>query len=460
MNSNPDIFLCHNKADKDWVRELGEKIESEEFEGRNLKVFFDEWDIEPGKNVVNKLEQGLLKSRFIGVVLSQPMLEAEWPTMEWSIAVCMDPSGRKGTVLPIWRGNCTIPPSLMIRNVLNFSNNMESNKSYKKLIALLKNQVLPRGTIRKRTDLDGIKISDQFSIDYADEITEQIASNILPTTNLPNHIWSGPCGSLTYQDVFDHLIKNVKGVHPTFAMRENRLYSFWDLNDRKCPFRSLLIADAIERIEITPLLNNLDKKNILIELLNRAFRNHCFNLELGYDKKHKRHFFLPYAGTDRTITWDTGERKSTRTVAKKYVKGKSKKEFWKHHSLHGRFQNFGIALFLQLVPGYTFTSDGHETTSGTESSTLSTKWTHEEYNSSVFYHIRFWCFVLSGGHDKITLYLGKNSELKVDIVPAVAEIPIGIEGDHLSIEKVFEYAETDNPDDFNLDNIEGDVDEQ
>lgn len=459
MDFENDIFLCHNKVDKDWVRKLGEKIETEEFEGRNLKVFFDEWDIKPAENIVLKLDQALPKSRFIGVVLSQKMLEAEWPTMEWTIGVYMDPSGRKGLVIPIWRGGCDIPPSLMIRNVLNFSNTVESNKSYKKLIALLKNQALPRGELRKKTDLNGVNILEQFPIDYVDRMNEQIAGNLLPVTKKPRHVWSGPCGSLTYKDVFDHLIKTVKGVHPTFALKDSRLYSFWDLNDTKCPFRSLLIANTIEQIEITPLLNNLDKKNILTELLNRAFRNHCFGLELKHDKKHNKHFFLPFAGNDRTIAWHTGTRKSTRTVAKKYVKGKSKKEFWKHHSLRGKFQNLGNELFLQLVPGYTFTYDGYETSSGTESSSLSTKWTHDEYNSSVFYHIRFWCYVLSHAHEKISLYLGKDVYLEIDTTPAVSELPVGIDGDQLTMEKIFEYGETDNPDDFNLDDIEGGHDE-
>ena len=74
MELKHDIFLCHNFADKDWVRELGGRIESEEHEGKNLKAFFDEWDIEPGKNIVNELEKALQESRYVGVVLSKKCL--------------------------------------------------------------------------------------------------------------------------------------------------------------------------------------------------------------------------------------------------------------------------------------------------------------------------------------------------------------------------------------------------
>ena len=47
-NELVDVFLCHNGADKEWVRNLAEQIESETFDGhlngRPLRVFFDEWD--------------------------------------------------------------------------------------------------------------------------------------------------------------------------------------------------------------------------------------------------------------------------------------------------------------------------------------------------------------------------------------------------------------------------------
>lgn len=455
MELKHDIFLCHNFADKDWVKELGGRIESEEHEGKNLKAFFDEWDIEPGKNIVNELEKALQESRYVGVVLSKKMLEAEWPKLEWTIAVYNDPSGKKGTVIPIWLGNCEIPPSLKIRNVLYFNNEHESKKSYKKLLALLKNQKLPRSEFfHKRTDLNGVKTSEQFPIEYADEIEEQIASNLLPVIHIPKYIWSGPVPSgTTYTNIFDHINRKIKGIKPTFLLRGSRIYSFWGLNDKSCPFRELLIADSIEKMEITPWKNNLDKKNGLIELLNRAFRNHCYYLGLKFDKKHRRFFFLPYGGQNRTITWHTGTRKSTRTVVKKCVKGKSDKEFWAHQSIQAEFENLDGEIFLKLVPGWAFTSDGENSIPPKEIGPLSTKWTHNEYNSSVFYHIRFWCNVLSEKTSKITLKLG-DSNAEIDVSPSTSEITVGIEGDQFTIEKVFEVAEEDTVEDFGFEKTE------
>ena len=200
------MFLCHTGANKDWVRKLARSIESEPTDGSNLRVFFDEWDIKPGSNIVLELDRALAKSRFIGVVLSPEMLEADWPSMEWTIAVSKDPSGRKGQVLPIWLGDCEIPGPLRIRNVLYFRDKIEYKKSYQKLISLLKNESSSRGGLAE--NIASVNQSSQnFPLQYHDNVDEQLASNLFPVTRAPKYIWNGPIGSLTYKDVFKHLKK-------------------------------------------------------------------------------------------------------------------------------------------------------------------------------------------------------------------------------------------------------------
>jgi hypothetical protein len=457
MEFDYDIFLCHNSNDKLWVEKLAESIENEDHNNNKLRVFYDDWDIIPGENLVLKIEYAMKKSRFVAVILSEHSINAEWPNMEWTMAVYNDPSGKRGFVIPIWLGGCEIPPSLLIRYVLYCNTDIAYKKSYTKLLALLKNQRLPRGQMRPST-LNSLPTETLFPIEYADEIEEQLASNLLPILKIPNHIWSGPVGSITYRNVFDHLHRKAKGVHPTFMMRENRIYSFHDLNDKYNVFRELLTAESIEKTEITPWKNNLDKKNGLIEMLNRALRNHCHNLEMHYDKKHDRFFFLPKGGGNREIEWNTGTRKSTRKVVKKYQKGNDGPVFWAHQALQAKFLLLDGEIFLQLIPGWTFTIDGEHSISPREIGSLSSKWTHNEYNSSVLYHIRFWSFILSKGQEKISMKLAENNQITIDTTPAVSDITVGIEGDQLSIDKVFEVAEDDTKEDFNIDDIENEND--
>ena len=75
-----DVFLSHTGIDKAWVRTLGERLEQEGIEDRSdsrrIKVFFDEWDIDYGENIVNRLNEGLRQSRYLVAILSPEFLES------------------------------------------------------------------------------------------------------------------------------------------------------------------------------------------------------------------------------------------------------------------------------------------------------------------------------------------------------------------------------------------------
>jgi len=70
----PDIFISYNRADAPWVRTLAARIESETVDGspngRHLRVFFAEWDIAAGQNIVNRINEGLEQARFVALVMS------------------------------------------------------------------------------------------------------------------------------------------------------------------------------------------------------------------------------------------------------------------------------------------------------------------------------------------------------------------------------------------------------
>jgi hypothetical protein len=49
-----DVFLSHSSADKPVVRELAEQLRA-----AGLRVWFDEWLIQPGDLISAKIEEGL-----------------------------------------------------------------------------------------------------------------------------------------------------------------------------------------------------------------------------------------------------------------------------------------------------------------------------------------------------------------------------------------------------------------
>lgn len=426
-----DVFLSYSHKDKEWVENLASRIESEQHEGRKLRVFRDTRDIQPGSNMVEAMQKGLAQSRYICPVISPSSVNAEWPKMEWSIAVSSDPSGRKGRVIPLWLGECEIPPALNIRFVVFFDRDSDWSESFNKLISALK------GSTRSGPAAPAPGARPEPSpIQYEDDVDEQLLSNLFPVSSMPKTVWHGPTTRSNAQ-VYEHLNRVFPGTLPTFIVKSGRIFCFWDLNERRCPFRTLLSADVIGRDGVDDWLDDEVKSRWLAELLNKGLKHHCRGIGLTFDAKHKRYMFLPSDGRDLQIPWNTGQRKSTRTVVRKYSNGKP---FWAHQSLGARFVVLDGDVFLLLDPGWTFTSDGRTPLPKERTGSLSSRWTARERNSSMSYHIRFWSSHLSRSSEQLVLDLG-GSACKIHTTPGTADMDKGLEGDIMPISKVFEIGD-------------------
>lgn len=90
-----DVFLSHASEDKEKIRKLKDKLES-----FGLKVFFDETSISWGDSIVEKINQGLLKSSYFVPFLSETFATKGWTNKELNSAIALN-INRKGRILPI-----------------------------------------------------------------------------------------------------------------------------------------------------------------------------------------------------------------------------------------------------------------------------------------------------------------------------------------------------------------------
>jgi hypothetical protein len=60
-----DVFLSHNQADKPRVRRLAERLRA-----AALRVWFDDWVIQPGDDIYLAIERGLEASRTLVLCMS------------------------------------------------------------------------------------------------------------------------------------------------------------------------------------------------------------------------------------------------------------------------------------------------------------------------------------------------------------------------------------------------------
>jgi hypothetical protein len=91
-----DVFLSHASADKAAVRELAERLK-----GDGLRVWFDEWVIQPGDSIPLAIEQVLESSPSLVAGLSQAAFDSEWVTPERHTALFRDPTNQQRRFIPL-----------------------------------------------------------------------------------------------------------------------------------------------------------------------------------------------------------------------------------------------------------------------------------------------------------------------------------------------------------------------
>ncbi len=101
------IFLSHNSKDKPFVRKLADDLRKAGF-----YAWVDEAEIKLGDSLIEKIREGIDKTEYVGVVLSNNSINSEWVKKEIDIAMNQEIEGRKVKVLPIMLEHVE-PPSFL-----------------------------------------------------------------------------------------------------------------------------------------------------------------------------------------------------------------------------------------------------------------------------------------------------------------------------------------------------------
>jgi hypothetical protein len=92
-----DVFISHASEDKDdFVRNLAAELTR-----LGLRVWYDEWTLQIGDSLRQKIDEGLATSEYGVVVLSRSFFAKNWPRAELDGLFAREMQGRK-VILPIW----------------------------------------------------------------------------------------------------------------------------------------------------------------------------------------------------------------------------------------------------------------------------------------------------------------------------------------------------------------------
>ena len=102
-----DVFLCHNSADKDGVKEIGGRLKEAGF-----RVWLDEWELRPGLAWVPELEKQIESVKSAAVFVGDNGI-GPWERMEVN-AFLLEFVNRKCPVIPVILKDCTNVPELPV----------------------------------------------------------------------------------------------------------------------------------------------------------------------------------------------------------------------------------------------------------------------------------------------------------------------------------------------------------
>jgi hypothetical protein len=128
------IFLSHTSADKSFVRELKSQLETHGVKD----VWLDEAEIQIGDSLTKKIEEGLTRTKYIGVVLSPRSIKSSWVERELQVAINREIGTGEVVVLPLLYEKCELPAFLQGKMYADFTSSDTHDENLQKLLRRLK----------------------------------------------------------------------------------------------------------------------------------------------------------------------------------------------------------------------------------------------------------------------------------------------------------------------------------
>ena len=116
QSKNYHAFISHSSQDKDAAKRLALDLQ-----GRGYSVWFDEWEILVGHNIVDEVFGAIKQSHFMVVILSDASVKSRWVDEELTAAKTREIEDEQVVILPARLENCEIPTALTPKRYADFT---------------------------------------------------------------------------------------------------------------------------------------------------------------------------------------------------------------------------------------------------------------------------------------------------------------------------------------------------
>lgn len=113
------IFLSHQHEDKDFVSFFAQNLKKMYGEEN---IFFDDWSIKPGENIIERMSEGLEECKFFFFFITENSLHSEMVKLEWTTAI-KEKSQKDIKFIPIRAEDVSVPLIISTLKYLDLFNN-------------------------------------------------------------------------------------------------------------------------------------------------------------------------------------------------------------------------------------------------------------------------------------------------------------------------------------------------
>ena len=125
------VFISHSSKDHDFIMLLAEKLKKD-----FIDVWIDDWELQAGDSIVQKIGEGIRKSSFFIIVLSKYSIKSNWVLRELNSTLMRQLTKDDVKILPILLeiDFDEVPPLMSDVYSVKFSRDFISETEYQKLI--------------------------------------------------------------------------------------------------------------------------------------------------------------------------------------------------------------------------------------------------------------------------------------------------------------------------------------
>ena len=268
------------------------------------------------------------------------------------------------------------------------------------------------------------RLAESFNLKSKPErIQEKLLSNLFLIKKIPTHLYLSSTNFTSKKEIFD-VYENIPSE---FTLKENKLITFYNLENKENPFRELIDYTSIEKIPVEKYLQEENKWRYVVELLNLNLKSYCKLLGLIFEKKYGRYFFPASFTGKKEIEWKPrGKKRAKRKVVwEYYFKGD---KYYLHKGAKIKVTKIGNKFFLVIQPCFVITKDGVHLTESKELQLKYQSYYSRLYNFHLINDLLFWSALLKGKNKDIIIKR-ESYEIIISSSPIVCNFPVGFSED-------------------------------